>query len=99
MSGEGPSSDAPVLPDPSGAGQAAGPDRDPALLGAILANLSSEIRRPLSLLRGGIGKILASPADSITDLERSQAETMLSLCDDLDRLTRDCLGSPAPGRK
>ena len=91
--------DTPLPPVTPGPGQVAGPDCDPALLQAILANLSGEICLPLGLLRGRIGKILLSPPSSITDLERSQAETMLNLCDDLDRMTRECLENSVPRQR
>jgi len=68
------------------------PDRDRDDLRAILANLGREIRHPLESLRGGIGELLADPDRPISDAERTQARTMLALCDDLDRLTRGCLG-------
>lgn len=68
--------------------------RDLALLPAILINLSQEIRRPLCQLRDRIGSLVEEPSGAITDQERSQAETMLALCDDLDRLTLDYLGDP-----
>jgi hypothetical protein len=64
-----------------------------ALLQAILANLSREICQPLDLLQGGIGKLLDDPTRPINDAERGQAVTMLELCKDLGRLTRECLGT------
>jgi len=66
-------------------------------LGAILANLGREICQPLESLREEIGALLGDPSRPITDAERGQAETMLRLCDDLGRLTRDCLGGPESG--
>jgi len=68
------------------------PDRDRDELRAILANLGREIRHPLDSLRGGIGNLLDDPDRPITDAERAQARTMLALCDDLDHMTRGCLG-------
>jgi len=67
-------------------------DRDRDDLRPILANLGREIRQPLESLRGGIAGLIADPDRPITDAERAQARTMLALCDDLDRLTRGCLG-------
>ena len=65
-------------------------------LGPILAGLSGEIRRPLEVLRGGIDRLLDDPSRPISDAERAQARTMLGLCDDLDRLTRECLEGGGP---
>jgi len=65
-------------------------------LGPILAGLSGEIRRPLELLRGGIDRMLTDPSRRITDAERAQARTMLGLCDDLGRITRECLEDAEP---
>jgi len=67
-------------------------EREGFSLQAILANLSREICQPLDLLQGGIGALLGDPSRPITEAERSQAETMLMLCNDLGRLTRECLG-------
>jgi hypothetical protein len=69
-------------------------ERDRFALPAILANLSREICQPIDLLQGGIGVLLGDPSKPITDAERSQAEIMLMLCNDLGRLTRECLGDP-----
>ena len=66
-------------------------------LQAILASLGQVICQPLDSLRGGIGRLLEDPARSISDSERGQAEVMLTLCDQLDQLTRDCLGMATPG--
>jgi hypothetical protein len=71
-----------------------GPVRDRAVLGPILARLGGEIRRPLQKLRGGIDRLLDDPSRPITEAERVQARTMLGLCDDLDRLTRECMEGP-----
>jgi hypothetical protein len=65
-------------------------------LGPILAGLSGEICRPLELLRGGIERLLTDPSRRITDAERVQARTMLGLCEDLGRLTRECLEDAGP---
>jgi len=66
---------------------------DPQLR-SILANLCREICRPLDSLRLGIGRFLDEPDLPITDAERAQAQTMLSLCDDLGLMTRERLGGP-----
>jgi signal transduction histidine kinase len=70
---------------------------DQADLRAILANLGREICQPLEALRGRIEALLGARSGPISDAERGQAETMLRLCDDLGRLTRDCLGGPGSG--
>ncbi len=71
-------------------------DADSAILGSILANLGREIRGPLNSLRGEIDGLLGDPSLPITEAERKQAQTMLALCDDLGRLTRECLGNTEP---
>ncbi len=60
----------------------------------ILANLSREICRPLDSLRDGLERFLDGADRPISDAERAQARTMLTLCDDLGSLTRDRLGGP-----
>lgn len=60
-------------------------------LAPILAGLSGEIRRPLESLRSGIHQLLGDASRPISDAERVQAQTMLDLCDDLNRLTRECM--------
>ena len=69
-----------------------GPRPEGDALGPILALLGGEICRPLDLLRSGIGRMLDDPARPLGDAERTQARTMLGLCDELGRLTRDCMG-------
>jgi len=64
---------------------------EPPQLRAILANLGLEICRPLDSLRDGIGQFLDNPDKPISEAERAQAETMLTLCDDLGLLTRERL--------
>jgi hypothetical protein len=61
---------------------------------AILGHLGREICRPLDLLQQGIGSLLADSDEQLTEPERTQATTMLILCDELDRLTRHYLGTP-----
>jgi hypothetical protein len=68
------------------------PDRGHADLGPILAGLGLEICHPLERLRGGLGRLVEEPSRPLTDAERGQAQAMLALCDDLGRLTRECLG-------
>jgi hypothetical protein len=65
-------------------------------LRSILANLSLEICRPLDSLRLGIDRFLNQPGRPVSDAERAQAQTMLTLCDDLGRLTRERLGGKPP---
>jgi signal transduction histidine kinase len=74
-------------------------DPDPIVLQSILENLGREIRGPLDSLRGEIGGLLDDPTRPITEAERKQAQTLLTLCDDLGRLTRECLGGPDEGGK
>jgi hypothetical protein len=64
------------------------PSDNSSVLPAILANLSDEIRRPLNQLHEGISSLLAIPPGELTESERSQAATMLSLCEEIDQLTR-----------
>ena len=66
-------------------------DRSSSELALILAGLGGEIRRPLESLRRGIDRLFADPSGAISEAERAQATTMLGLCDDLDRLTREFL--------
>jgi len=66
------------------------------LLRSILANLSQEISRPLDSLRVGIGRVLDQSDRPLSEAERAQAQTMLTLCDDLGLLTRERLGGPPP---
>jgi len=65
-------------------------------LRSILANLSREISRPLESLRVGIGRFLDESDRPLSEAERVQAQTMLTLCDDLGLLTRERLGGPPP---
>lgn len=68
-----------------------------AQLRSILLNLGREICLPLDALRLGISRLLDDPDRPISESERAQAQTMLTLCDDLGRLTRERLGNPASG--
>jgi signal transduction histidine kinase len=71
-------------------------EADHPQLRSILANLSREICRPLDSLRDGIGRFLDETDRPISDAERAQAQTMMTLCDDLGLLTRERLGEPRP---
>lgn len=62
----------------------------------ILAGLSGEICRALESLRSGIDRLVVDPSKPISEAERVQARTMLGLCEDLDRLTRECLEGTSP---
>ena len=66
---------------------------------AILANLSREICQPLGLLRAGIMQLIGAEPEFISEAERSQAQTLFMVCDDLGRLTRECLGGEESGRE
>ncbi len=61
---------------------------------AILSNLSVEISRPLGLLQTSIARLLGGHEGVLSDAERSQAETLSMLCQEIDRLTHDYLDSP-----
>ena len=67
-------------------------------MNAILANLSREICQPLGLLRGGISQLIGSRTDKLSEAERNQARTLITICDDLGRLTRESLGGDPAGR-
>ena len=77
------------------------PQIDTPELRAISAMLSGEICRPLDALQAGLFCLLNNPNQAPSPAERTHALTMLDLCDDLRRLTHDCLGGdPAtdPGK-
>jgi len=67
---------------------------DPARLQEISSCLSQEIYRPLDSLQAGLSRLLEDPAHPPSEVERVHALTMLTLCEDLRRLTRECLGTP-----
>lgn len=64
---------------------------DQGELRAILSNLSHELRRPLISLKAGFDLLLRGPGSSISTDERGHLNTMVSLCDDLLKLTRGYL--------
>ncbi len=66
----------------------------PTDLEPILTLLVGEICRPLDALKGGVGRLVDDPDRSLTEAERGQARTIFGLCDDLDRLTRECVEVP-----
>ena len=55
--------------------------------------LSREICRPIDSLRANLVRLLDDPVHPPSEVERTHAATMLALCDDLERLTRDHLGA------
>jgi hypothetical protein len=74
------------------------PRAEPDAIRPILIGLSGEIRRPLERLRQGIDRLLGDETRPTSDAEIAHARAMLGLCDELDRLTRDCLErTPPPG--
>lgn len=75
-----------------------GMTRSPRDSQEILLNLSEEITRPLELLQDGITRLLGGNEGTLSDAERTQAETLLVLCGEIDRLTRDYLVSPEQPR-
>lgn len=65
---------------------------NPDRMQAISTCLSQEIYRPLDSLQAGLSRLLDDPARPPSEEERVHALTMLTLCEDLRRLTRECLG-------
>ena len=65
-------------------------------LRAISSLLGQEICRPLDILQAGLLRLLAEVEQPATTTDRAHATTMLELCDDLRRLTWECLGSDEP---
>ena len=64
---------------------------DRGALRSILSNLSHELCRPLISLRTGFDLLLGESPSAITSDQRGHLLTMVSLCDDLLRLTRGYL--------
>ncbi len=60
-------------------------------LRSILSDLSHELCRPLASLRAGFDLLLGDAQSSVTQDQRGHLLTMVSLCDDLLRLTRSYL--------
>ncbi len=60
-------------------------------LRSILSNLSHELCRPLVSLRAGFDLLLADAQSTMSGDQRGHLGTMVSLCDDLLRLTRGYL--------
>lgn len=72
------------------------PKAETIAIGPILARLSGEICRPLERLRDGIDRLIGDETRLTSDADRAQARAMLGLCDELGRLTRDCLEKTPP---
>jgi signal transduction histidine kinase len=64
---------------------------DPGDLRSLLSCLSHELCRPLASLRAGFDLMLGDSAHAVTAEQRGHLLTMVSLCDDLLRLTRGYL--------
>jgi signal transduction histidine kinase len=64
---------------------------DPTELRSILTNLSHELCRPLISLRAGFDLLLGDSSPTIDLDQRGHLLTMVSLCDDVLRLTRSYL--------
>ncbi len=64
---------------------------DQGELRSILSNLSHELCRPLVSLRAGFDLLLGESPSTINQDQRGHLFTMVSLCDDLLRLTRSYL--------
>jgi signal transduction histidine kinase len=64
---------------------------DPGELRSILSNLSHELCRPLVSLRAGFDLVLGESPSTLSVDQRGHLLTMVSLCDDLLRLTRSYL--------
>jgi signal transduction histidine kinase len=64
---------------------------DQGELRSILSNLSHELCRPLVSLKAGFDLFLGESPRTITDDQRGHLLTMVSLCDDLLRLTHSYL--------
>src|ERR1700761_2236210 len=60
-------------------------------LRSILSNLSHELCRPLASLRAGFDLLLGDVMRPISNDQRGHGQTMVTLCEDLLRLTRSYL--------
>jgi signal transduction histidine kinase len=60
-------------------------------LRAVLSSLSHELCRPLVSLKAGFDLLLGDSASGFTPNQRDHLQTMVSLCDDLLRMTRSYL--------
>ncbi|MGC8639302.1 MAG: sensor histidine kinase [Isosphaeraceae bacterium] len=64
---------------------------DPGELRRLLSSLSHELCRPLASLRAGFDLLLGDSTGAVSVEQRGHLLTMVSLCDDLLRLTRGYL--------
>ena len=64
---------------------------DPGELRSVLSSLSHELCRPLISLKAGFDLLLDESSTTFTPDQRGHLLTMVSLCDDLLRLTRSYL--------
>ena len=60
-------------------------------LRSALSSLSHELSRPLISLKAGIDLLLGEPSTTFTPDQRSHLLTMVTLCDEMLRLTRSYL--------
>ena len=65
---------------------------DKLALVAILASLGREICVPLDNLREDLDRANDDEHEVITEKQRAHAQTMMTLCEELTRLTRETLG-------
>lgn len=65
-------------------------------LQVIASMLSREICRPIDSLQANLVRLLDDPTRPPSPVERTHAATMLTLCEDLRRLTCECLGDGTP---
>ncbi len=72
-------------------------EHDHPALAAILDYLGSQICLPLDGLRSALGQVIEEPEAILPPNQRAHASTMIILCDELGRLTRDTLGCGGPG--
>jgi len=64
---------------------------DQTQLRSVLSDLSHELGRPLASLRAGFDLLLGESPSAVTHDQRGHLLTMVSLCDDLLRLSRSYL--------
>ena len=81
----------PPAPRPENPGEPSPPDRPRGVALGVLSSLSHELCRPLISLKAGFDLLLGEPSATFTPDQRSHLLTMVTLCDDLLRLTRSYL--------
>jgi signal transduction histidine kinase len=64
---------------------------DRAEMRSVFSNLSHELSRPLISLKAGFDLLLGEPSSTFTPDQRGHILTMVSLCDEMLRLTRSYL--------